>query len=449
MEFSYQSYIMEGIQTIPKEILCIIPKYDGDEKLLNLFISKCEYVLDGSRVRGNATQELYLFHSVSSKLTGRAASLLSDNPHITSWERLKEILTQHFGDPRSEECIAIELETMKLKQSESYIQFCQRIQATKSALVAKVNRLTDEGVKAAKMIIYNNTALNIFLYNLPEDLIRIVRLKGCSSLENALSIVTEEVNFQFQYSAKNKLVKQNTIQPSSSQNALRPLPMFQGFKPAFGAPPPNNNFRFGIPQNNNFKYGVPTNQGFRPNFVQSNKFEPPQGQFGQNQMQSYRMPQGQFGQNQTQRNFGLAPFRQPRAPFQHNGFRYGIPQQQGYKFGIQNQPQSNPNQFKFGIPSQQQAPRMQESDISMRTAPVRQNMLSNDLYYMEEPSYCQEYNPETSYDNDQNLNETCEYVVSPPIEDCHYLENYVDFEPVSQEHDSENFQETASKNTAR
>lgn len=428
---------MEGIQTVAKEVLCIIPKFDGDEKLLNLFISKCEYVLSGSRVPGNATQELYLFHTISSKLVGRAAALLSDNPNITSWECLKQILTQHFGDPRSEECIAIELETMKLKQGESYIQFCQRIQNIRSALFAKVNRLTDEGIKAAKMIIYNNTALNIFLYNLPEDLIRIVRLKGCSNLENALSIVTEEVNFQFQYNAKNKLVKQNVAQQPNVQNALRPLPMGQGFRPMFSAPPQNNNFRFGIPQNNNFKFGIPQNQGFRPNFMQPNRFTPSQGQFGS-------------PQNHTQRNFGHIPFQQQRAPFQHGGFRFGIPQQQGYKFGMQNQPYANHNQYKFGIPNQQQAPRQQVTDVSMRTAPVRQNMITNDLYYIEEPNYSQEYTPDINYDNDYNISEIGnEYVVPPSAEDCHYLESYDGTEPLNQEHDAENFQETASKDTAR
>lgn len=413
------------IQTIPKEILCLIPKFDGDTSILNLFIAKCEYVLSGSCIVGNRAHEVYLLNAISSKLVGKAASLLSNNPGIATWEQLKELLTQHFGDPRSEECIAIELETIKLKPGESYIQFCQRIQSVRSSLFAKVNRLPDEGIKAAKMIIYNNTALNIFLYNLPEDLIRVVRLKGCSDLEKALSIVTEEVNFQFQYSAKNKLIKQNLTAQQSSQSALRPLPMAQGFiKPVFNTAPQNNNFRFGIPQS----------QGFRPQFMQPNKFTTPQGQF--------RPPQNQF-----QRNFVQTPFQQPRAPFQHGGFKYGVPQQQGFKFGTQNQPQINQNQPKFGISNQQQAPRFHDTDVSMRTAPVRQNMIANDLYYIEEPSQGQEYSPEMNYVNDyNNTYEMCgEYVAPLSAEDCHYLENHEATELTIQERDPENFQGTASR----
>lgn len=421
-------------KAIPKETLSLIPKYDGEENLLNLFISKCDYVINGSRIIGNAAQNVYLFHAISSRLTGRAATLLSDHPNINSYDELKQILTQHFGDPRSEECIAIELETIKMKQSETYIQLCHRIQNVRSSLFAKVNRLTDEGIKAAKMIVYNNTALNVFLYNLPEDMIRIVRLKGCSTLENALSIVTEEVNFKFQYDAKNKLLKQTSSQ-MSQQNTLRPQPVSQGFKPAFNSIS-NTNFKFGIPQNN-FKFGIPPgNQGYRPNFIQQMRFAQP--------TQGYR-----FGvQNQPQRNFAQAPAH--RAPFQHGGFRFGIPQPQGYKFGVPNQPNLG-NQYRFGAPSQQvQAPRLQDSDVSMRTAPIRQNMIANDLYYTEDPSPCyddtynyNDYDAYNAYTVDNAYNE--EY----PSNECNYME-YVDGtnstqpENISVETMPENFQKTAS-----
>lgn len=417
----------ESFRPISKEILCIIPKFDGDEKLLNLFITKSEYVISGSAVEGNLEQNLYLFHAVTSRLTGRAASLLSDHPEIATWEELKNIFTQHFGDPRSEECIAIELENLKIKQGESYIQFCHRIQNVKSSLFSKVNRLIDEGVKAAKMIIYNNTALNVFLYNLPEDMLRIVRLKTCSTLEHALSVVTEEVNFQFQYNAKNK-----TKQQSNSQNQFKAaLPIAQGFKPAFNVMPQNNNFKFGIPQNN-FKFGIPQYQGVRPNFIQHNRFAPTQGfRFGS-------------PQNMPQRNFGQGHSNQFRTPYQQGGFKFGIPQQQqGFRFGVQNPPQWNSNQYKFGIQHPQQAPRQIDTDVSMRTAPVRQNMIANDLYYIEEPSPCPEY-VYSDYDHDylnylEYPSADCE---NPEVSDEKESNNIEIVEP-------ENFQTMASSDSQR
>lgn len=430
---------MSTIKAVPKETLSLIPRYDGEENHLNLFLSKCDYVVNGASIEGNVDQVLYLFHAVSSRLTGRAATLLSDHPNIKSYDVLKELLTQHFGDPRSEECIAIELEQLKIKNGETYIQFCHRIQNVRSSLFAKVNRLTDEGIKAAKMIVYNNLALNTFLFNLPEDMIRIVRLKGCTSLENALSIVTEEVNFKFQYDAKTKILKQTTAQlPSAqnSQNTSKPMPaqptaavQGQGFK--FGIP--QNNFRFGLPQNN-FRFGIPQNQGgFRPNFVPQMRFAPP--------------PQGfRFGipQNLPQRNFSSGFQAVPqRAPFQYGGYKFGIPSQ---------------NQNKFNAPQQQvQAPRLQETDVSMRTAPIRQNMIANDLYFMDGNGF------ESEYGYDTSMNDMYGYV-EYPVGDCNYIEldgnNSINSENVNTDkvnmdnvsldtQKPENFQETASKDTVK
>lgn len=358
---------MEQIRTIPNELLCIIPKFEGDGGLLNLFIKKAQYLYAAFTPEGaTPAQKTYVFHAISSRLSGRAAILLSEREDINNWERLQEILIQHFGDPRSEECIAIELEQIKIKHGESYIELCHRIQHTRSTLFSKVNLLTDEGVKAAKMIVYNSLALNVFLFNLTEDLIRIVRLKGCTNLETALSIVTEEINFLNQYQAKNK-----ARQPSAAQ-AFRPqLPS----NPALVFTP-NTTPKFGIPQVQN-KFNMP---------YQNFKFGIPQ----QQQPQQQHQPQG----------FRFTPQHQPTgfrfnpnsAPSQN--FRFGIPRpqlnnfgntSQGYRPPFQNNfnrpppgfvPQQN---FKFGIPNHPLQPpkHMQNTDVSMRTArPLRQNMLT-------------------------------------------------------------------------
>lgn len=141
---------MNEISLIPKEIQCIIPRFDGDDKLLNLFISKCEYVIKCFSRVNNPTQQTYVFHCITSRLVGKAAILVSERENVTTWEGLKDLLVQHFGDPRSEACIAIELENIRIKQGESYIDFCHRIQNVRSSLISKVNLLADEGIKAAK-----------------------------------------------------------------------------------------------------------------------------------------------------------------------------------------------------------------------------------------------------------------------------------------------------------
>lgn len=328
---------MNSIQLIPKEIQNVIPKYDGDDKLLNLFISKCEYVIRTFIHDNNPAQQIYIYHTITSRLAGKAAILVSERDNISTWEDLRALLVQHFGDPRTEACIAIELESAKIKSGESYIDFCHRLQNIRSSLISKVNLLGDEGIKAAKQIIYNNSALNVFMYNLPEDLIRFVRLNRCTSLESALSIVTEETNFLARYNAR----KQTNSKPSSTGSSN------------------NNNqpsqFKFGINNNNNnpMKFGqqkftqplslVKTPQGFR---------------FGMN-------PQNKFNTNKPQ--------QQPRTMnnYKQSGFFKQNPNQQ-FRFGIPNQ---QPNQGTV-LPKQP----TNNNDVSMRT--VRNNMLVQPTYYM-------------------------------------------------------------------
>lgn len=406
---------MEQIRTIPKDILCIIPKFSGEEGLLNLFIKKGQYVYNAFSPTSATplSQKTYVFHAISSRLCGRAAILLSEREDINSWDSLQEILIQHFGDPRSEECIAIELEQLKIKSGESYIELCHRIQHMRSSLFSKVNLLTDEGVKAAKMIVYNNLALNVFLYNLTEDLIRIVRLKGCPSLETALSIVTEEVNFMQQYNAKNKTRQHSTPQ------AFKP-PQPNPFTGANATP----NFKFGTPQlaqrfpipNPNFKFGPQQpQQGFR--FTPQN--QPTGYRFNPNQapQQNFR-----FGVPRQQSNFGI-PQQGYRPPFNNNFTRPPPPPGMA--------PQHN---FKFGIPyARQQAPNpLASTDVSMRTArPLRQNMLttpsepadSENLFYDNEivESLPEQYNDADNYENytqieTQQYDEAC---YPEPLENFH------------------------------
>lgn len=320
--------------SIPKEMLCIVPIFNGSKRHLNLFIRKSEYVLN--KYRGNAEQEQYALHTISSRMTEDAAALLSERNDIQTWEQLKTLLTQHFGDPRSEECIAIELETLKMKQGESYLEFCNRIQSVRSILISKVNQLSDIGIRTSKISIYNNMALNVFLYNLSENLIRAVRMKMPGTLEKALEYVLEEVNFYEQYNLRSKMLKpQVQAQPAagtatSSSAKIMNSPPFQSYRPAYNALP-------------SFKFGIPGNSQYRQPFV--NKFTP----------QTQQAPTGYRPPWIQPQQFGMSRFTQPQGFIprpQQFGYR---PQQFGYR------PQ---NQFGYKPPNP-----LGSGDVTMRTAP--------------------------------------------------------------------------------
>ncbi|XP_045535699.1 uncharacterized protein LOC123721309 [Papilio machaon] len=385
------------IKPVPETMLKIIPIFEGDNRHLNLYIRKCEYVIE--RYRGNDEQNLYVYHVVTSRLSGNAAALLSERDDIVTWSQLKDLLEQHFGDPRSEECINIELESLKINPGETYLSFCNRIQTVRSNLISKVNTHTNQELKTAKIAIYNNTALNVFLYNLPENMVRIVRLKSPSTLEAALSVVLEEVNFHDQYTLRNKMYGSSS-KPAQHSNHLMPLhpPIGLRYKPNLQQMPSRTQQIFGNSVNQNSGFRLPQ-PGFRPPIKGFSNH--PQGQqFG------YRPQLQQFGYRPQLQQFGYRP------QLQQFGYRPQLTQQFGYK------PPIGQTSFNKSMPPQQF-----QTDVSMRTAPLNNNAfkvneltesdyVDEDYYY--DPNYYeqQQYNTD-NYDEYPIENDTDESMNDP------------------------------------
>lgn len=64
---------------------------------------------------------------------------MGEQEQISTWLELKSLLSQHFGDPRTEECLAMELELVKINRGESYVGFCHSVQHVRSMLFAKIS----------------------------------------------------------------------------------------------------------------------------------------------------------------------------------------------------------------------------------------------------------------------------------------------------------------------
>lgn len=390
----------EQIVLIPPGMLKLIPLFGGDKRQLNLFIRQCEYVIN--KYAGSMAQNIYVMHLIMSRLTDNAAALISEREDVSTWDEFKQLLTIHFGDPRSEECIAIELESLKIRQGESYLDFCSRIQSVRSVLISKVNLLSDANLKQSKIIIYNNTSLNVFLYNLPENMVRVVRLKSPNSLEEALSVVMEEVNFHDQYTARNKMLinkphiaTQPPVIPSTFKfgNSTQP-PRLNSFNPASQLLAPK--FKFGIPQTQG------QSQALMHRPQQFTGYRPPQPTGFRPQI-GYRPPftsQPQWGIRPQQ--FGMRP--------QQFGVR---PQNPGYtQFGYKpNQPTHNQGNIS--------------TDVSMRTAPppkMQQGFNVNELEFYDNQSY------DLCYENyEQNADNENEYFNHFAESDIQQLEPQVSF----------------------
>ena len=159
--------------------------------------------------------------------------------------------------------------------------------------------------------------LNVFLYNLPEDLVRIVRLKSPKTLEDALTVVLEEINFRNQYNSKNKnkdAKSADTFRKPFTTNSFQfgmrpqqsPSHTPQGFKVPFNTPQQQSNQRNPMNKPNFPQFG--TNVGYRPNLFQNNNSANPQFGYRPNLSQNNNQTNPQFGyrpnlfQNKYQNN---------------------------------------------------------------------------------------------------------------------------------------------------
>lgn len=233
----------------------IIPEFSGDSRQLPLFIKKCEYIIN--TFQGGKAQNEYLFHVLTSKLTGEAANLVGERDSIGTWLELKTLLAQHFGDPRTEDCLVLELESMKINSNESYLDFCHRIQNLRSILIAKIIETVDDAsLRQAKQHIYTNSSLNVFLYNLSPYLVRLVRLRNVTTLEDALKVVLEEQNFQAVYESKSNRNKNNSkpqgkIANNNGNSQRTPNPQKQSSIPPQNSLTENTNNQNNLNQSRN------------------------------------------------------------------------------------------------------------------------------------------------------------------------------------------------------
>lgn len=358
---------------IPQDVLKLIPEFNGETNILSLFLRKCEYVI--GKYQGTSERNEFLMQNITSKLKGKAAALLSERGDLETYSEFKSLMIQHFGDPRSEECVAIELETLKIKSNESYLEFCSRIQDIRAILISKVNQNGSATLREAKNVIYNNTSLNVFMYNLPEHMVRIVRLKNPSTLEEALQFVLEEVNFQEQYNLRSKMLQHrpqgHQLLPSSEKgvNLSSNNP-----KPTFTAPQLQHNYHRPSANPTQFKFGIPNQVFVRPNMPnQQIGFRPQLPQLWNKQPQQFgnRLQAAQYGYGPQPAQFGYRP--------------------QAAQFGYR--PQVGQFGYRAPQPSSHRPPNnlLGDRDVTMRTAPAPakqpQSFPINELYTSNEQYY--------------------------------------------------------------
>lgn len=201
-----------------------IPLFDGNPKQLNRFIASSENMLKNFQKPSVPADPINscLLDTILNKLRGRAADLICSRSELNSWDKIKQTLILSFSDHRGIDCLIQDLINMKPVRNETPLQFGLRIQDTRSLLFAKLNAtISDANEALVQTKHYDSFALKTYINGLPYNLQLVVRLRNPTSLEQAMSFVTEEENF------KNFSNPQNFTFNANRQQNSKPVQNYQ------------------------------------------------------------------------------------------------------------------------------------------------------------------------------------------------------------------------------
>lgn len=286
----------------------IIPKFDGNPNHLSRFISTCETILRKyyNYVHPASAENQIILYSILNKLDGRAEEVINISGEITSWDQIKLILLQHFGDQRDENCLNRDLVHLK-QENESPQEFYNRCLNLLNTIFNYINlHENNDALKICKQEFFKAQTLKTFLAGLKDPLGSQIRSMKPIDLPTALQYIKEEQNIQY-IQKKNSFSfptqKPNFSKASSYQNQNQHAFNNRPIRGPFPALPLN---RF-------------NNNGFRPNHP--NALRP-------------------FGQWQTQRPAMQNAFP-PRPTWQQNHAFPSRPQF-SQNFNRNNQPKPEP-----------------------------------------------------------------------------------------------------------
>lgn len=195
------------------EIFSVVPEYDGNQILLNTFIQACSTAFN--MAIGN--QKVLVTLHIKNKLKGRAAELINSREPKT-WQEIKTLLENHFGDTRDLTSLIQDLQRLKQSSSESPLTFVARLQTHEAKLYASINKqtLTAEE-KAAQTLLVESMALNTLLAGLDPKIGQIVRASNPPDILTATNRIRRELQLNYFENQKFNL-NRNTNIPPRKQN---------------------------------------------------------------------------------------------------------------------------------------------------------------------------------------------------------------------------------------
>lgn len=260
-----------------KYITDLMPRYDGNPKILNYYIREVDNLL--SLVEATPPASLAVVCLIKSRLSGAAIDAIAYEENVTSWNDIKRALIRRLGEPRNEIQVMQELTRTRRSKGEDAESFGRKLREM-------LDTLYSVGQHADKTY-YEKMVIEQYINNLDFHVSMGVRISNPSTLELAIVAARQE-------------------------EARLAYKSYSGFQ---GPSVPHNKAKVDNPKPNN-PYRPMANNNFQPMFNPNN----------------YVPQQNNWTPEQRQQLVNTLPWRnrQPSGNFRNNpGFTWNQPHPQG------------------------------------------------------------------------------------------------------------------------
>lgn len=271
-----------------------IPKFEGNPSELSEYVRATEDILIQfwQLNEPGAYINKLLLSAARNRLKGAALEVVTGQT-INSWNDLKSLLIENFGDQRSELNLKIDISRLRQYPKESPIDYFNRCRSLLAILKSKISLLNDaQVIKEYKIIEAKNLTLIAFTSGLSEPLGSFIRGRAPETLENALTYVKNELDIRYfqnsnRTSQHSKPINQNFNKPNfipqrqyQNQYQNQYQPQYQSQRPFYQSTP---QFRTNLTpvQQPNPNTPPQTFPGTQPNYSRQNQnaFRPNQNAF--------------------------------------------------------------------------------------------------------------------------------------------------------------------------
>lgn len=166
-----------------KTLSDLMPRYDGNPKRLNMYISDVENVLQLFHMEGQSFSNLVVC-LIKSRLSGGALDALAYEKSLNTWPDIKQALLRRLGDPRNEIQVMQDLSRTRRQKSEDSEAYGKRLREVLDTLYS-VGKNPDKSY-------YECMVIEQYINQLEFHVSLGVRIDKPNTLEAAIMVARQE-----------------------------------------------------------------------------------------------------------------------------------------------------------------------------------------------------------------------------------------------------------------